>query len=194
MSSDTYPNFTSDHGFVAQIGNAGYSTMYNTYSDVEIPSGIEAYAGVVKGDNLSLVAITGAIAKEEPVVLEGAAGLYNFMPTTGISKAANNSLSGSNGAVTGNGSTIFALANGENGVGFYLVGDGVAIPAGKAYLVDGSLVKGFTFVFDDDATGIEETLSNSPLKGENIYNVAGQRINKMQKGINIVNGKKVMVK
>jgi hypothetical protein len=32
------------------------------------------------------------------------------------------------------------------------------------------------------------------LKGENIFNLAGQRIQKMQKGINIVNGKKVVLK
>ena len=75
--------------------------------------------------------------------------------------------------------------------------------AGKA-LLDAddvpSSVKAFTFVFEDDATGIEETLSNSPLKGENIYNLAGQMVNgksvngKLPKGIYIVNGKKIMVK
>lgn len=53
----------------------------------------------------------------------------------------------------------------------------------------GTEVKGF--VFEDGATGIK-TLFNSPLKGEDIYNLAGQRQNKAQKGINIVNGKKVL--
>ena len=50
------------------------------------------------------------------------------------------------------------------------------------------------FSIEDDPTGISETLSNSPLKGENIYNLAGQRISKMQRGINIVNGKKIVIK
>ena len=45
----------------------------------------------------------------------------------------------------------------------------------------------------DIETGIK-TLSNSPLKGENIYNVAGQRLNKMQRGINIKDGKKIIKK
>ena len=44
---------------------------------------------------------------------------------------------------------------------------------------------------EDIETGIK-ALSNSPLKGENIYNVAGQRLNKMQRGINIIKGKKVL--
>ena len=70
------------------------------------------------------------------------------------------------------------------------------VKAGKALLPasalsSGSPVKGFTFVFEDEEDGIK-TLSNSPLKGENIYNLAGQRISKMQKGINIVNGRKVL--
>ena len=55
-----------------------------------------------------------------------------------------------------------------------------------------SPVKEFlNFDFGEDADGIQ-TLSDSSLKGENIYNLAGQRLQKMQKGINIVNGKKVL--
>ena len=53
----------------------------------------------------------------------------------------------------------------------------------------GAEVKGF--VFEDGATDIR-TLSNSPLKGEDIYNMVGQRLNNAQKGINIINGKKIL--
>ena len=84
---------------------------------------------------------------------------------------------------------------------FKKVADGSTIPSGKAYLsvpngivsALSSGVKGFSFVFEDedDPDGIQ-TLSNSSLNGENIYNIAGQRLNRMQKGINIVNGNKVL--
>lgn len=50
-----------------------------------------------------------------------------------------------------------------------------------------------SYAGEDIETGIK-TLSNSPLKGENIYNVAGQRLNKMQRGINIKDGKKIIKK
>ena len=65
----------------------------------------------------------------------------------------------------------------------------------RAYFtVDGgSSVKALSFDFDDDATGIslmEE--GRSKMEDGAIYNVAGQRISKMQKGINIVNGKKIL--
>ena len=65
----------------------------------------------------------------------------------------------------------------------------------RAYfqLKEAAEVKGFELNLGDEATGIK-TLSNSPLKGEDIYNVAGQRLERTQRGINIVSGKKVIIK
>jgi len=50
---------------------------------------------------------------------------------------------------------------------------------------------------NDDATGINQLTTSSPLgelEGTLIYNLNGQRLNAPQKGINIINGKKVLVK
>ena len=48
---------------------------------------------------------------------------------------------------------------------------------------------------NDIITGISEINGQWSMdNGQSIYNVAGQRLSKMQKGINIVNGKKVLVK
>ena len=116
------------------------------------------------------------------------------MPTTGVSRAASNDLLGSDGNASG-GEGIYALAN-IGGVGFYPVTDtNIKIPAGKAYLNTGSLVKGFTFVFDeDDATGISLMEDGrSQMEDGAIYNLSGQRLSKAQKGINIVGGKKVVI-
>lgn len=80
---------------------------------------------------------------------------------------------------------------------------GRLIEAGKAYLqipTDqlniGGGIKGFSLVFDDDPTGIVEIEGGNSkiLEDTEIYNLAGQRLNKVQKGINIVNGKKIAVK
>jgi hypothetical protein len=46
----------------------------------------------------------------------------------------------------------------------------------------------------EEETGIEETLSPLPLKEGGLFNLNGQRINTLQKGLNIVDGKKVWVK
>ena len=49
--------------------------------------------------------------------------------------------------------------------------------------------------FDELPTAIESIQGvEFTVEGASIYNLAGQRINRMQKGINIVNGKKVIVK
>jgi hypothetical protein len=189
-----HPNFNQSLGFVNQISAAGYSTQYNTYSDVTIPSGIEAFAGVVNGEYLSLTPISSKIKAGEPVILKGTAGLYNFMPTTDAEAAASNSLLGSNGSITG-GTNIYALSQQSGEVGFYPVSSSIKIPEGRAYLniVGAPTVKGYTFVFDDDATAIEMVNGQSSMvNGQPIYNLAGQRISKMQKGINIVNGKKIL--
>lgn len=45
-----------------------------------------------------------------------------------------------------------------------------------------------------NATAINGISSNNNAKEQMIFNLAGQRLNKVQKGINIINGKKVVVK
>ena len=71
------------------------------------------------------------------------------------------------------------------------------IKANKAYIPKGLItedagVKAFTLIFDDDATGIHTVETVNAENAEQIFNLAGQRIQKMQKGINIVNGKKIL--
>ena len=63
----------------------------------------------------------------------------------------------------------------------------------RAYFTvnDGSSVKALSFDFDDDATGLKD-LNDFKDSNDLIYNLAGQRMSKMQKGINIINGKKIL--
>ena len=57
----------------------------------------------------------------------------------------------------------------------------------------GSGVKALSFDLDDDATAIEMVdAQHSAANDQTIYNVAGQRMSKVQKGINIINGKKIL--
>ncbi len=52
----------------------------------------------------------------------------------------------------------------------------------------------FTGEFETETTGIEETMYNKVEAKSEIYNLQGQRLSSLQKGLNIVNGKKVYVK
>ena len=78
---------------------------------------------------------------------------------------------------------------------FVKLGDaGNTVPANRAYLpinLGGAGVKSFALTFDN-ADGIART----QIEGgeERVYNLAGQRLQKAQRGVNIINGRKVLVK
>jgi hypothetical protein len=52
----------------------------------------------------------------------------------------------------------------------------------------------FTGEFGTETTGIQELKNSRIEKLKSIYNLQGQRLNSLQKGLNIVNGQKVYVK
>ena len=52
----------------------------------------------------------------------------------------------------------------------------------------------FTGIFDTNTTGIKENVTIGKLKDDRIYNLQGQRMSSLRRGVNIVNGRKVYVK
>ncbi len=86
--------------------------------------------------------------------------------------------------------TQYVLADNEGTIGFYKAAVGIDIPVGKAYIISTAGIKAFYFE-GNGATNIN-TIPTATLKEEAIFNLAGQRLSKMQKGINIVNGKKIL--
>ena len=73
-------------------------------------------------------------------------------------------------------------------------GDEASIKGFRAYFdLPGSAAVKALVIDGDDATGIEMVNGQSSMfNGESIYNVAGQRLDKVQKGVNITNGKKIL--
>lgn len=88
----------------------------------------------------------------------------------------------------------YVLQNQNDKVAFYAVSaeDPITVPAGKAYLTvpANTETKSINFPSATAINAIEALTSGSA----KIYDVNGREINKLQKGINIVNGVKVMVK
>lgn len=87
------------------------------------------------------------------------------------------------------------ILNKVNGVTDFYKANGKKVGANKAYLrIDKATAsKGISIGYADETDGIR-TIGNEPQKVDGIYNLSGQRVNKAQKGIYIVNGKKVVVK
>ena len=52
----------------------------------------------------------------------------------------------------------------------------------------------FTGIFDTNTTGIKENVTIEKCKDDRIYNLQGQRMSSLRRGVNIVGGRKVYVK
>ena len=184
-----------EHDVVVEITEAGYATLYIPDVDV-VADEIKAFTGEINGEKLELIPVKDKtsgvcfIPAQTAVILKGAPGIYSLIPGFGAAKIEGNVLKGSAEDVEATGK--YVLAKPEDGeVGFYLASGGT-IKAGKAYLeLPATEVKAFYFN-GEDATGINGLNDVNDLNDAAIYNVAGQRVSKLQKGINIVNGKKVL--
>lgn len=204
------PAFTVSAGGKDDVTNAYYATYYADHK-VTVPAGCEA-ASVNVEDSKMYLSYTWTAGDVIPantgvVIKANAAGTYTYAIATGEAKAVEgtNYLTG----LTAAGTTVapeagdykfYKLANGDNGIGFYYGADGGAAfntGANKAYLAVpaavAAQVKGFAFGEADEATAIFEIV-NENNAAKTIYNLNGQRVSKAQKGIYIVNGKKVMFK
>ncbi|MDD6500527.1 MAG: RICIN domain-containing protein [Bacteroidales bacterium] len=108
------------------------------------------------------------------------------------------------GVLTEGGATVptnsYALAvNKTTGKqGFYVTNGTVTCPQYKCYLTvsaESAAPKALFFPGGEgQQTGIENVFGGDENGTVTIYNLAGQRLNKLEKGINIVNGRKVLVK
>ena len=164
----------------------------------ETPEGLKAYiiTGVEEnGYTLKAQQVSGVVPAGTGLYIEAPEGTYtvNAAGSDSYTDVSANKLIG---VTTDTKAPVGSyLLQKQDKVGFYQVEEGteVTIPAGRAYLpasIASSEVKGLVISFDDDATGIANV--NVGNTNDPIYNLAGQRIQKMQKGVNIVGGKKVL--
>lgn len=172
----------------------GFATFASTealdFSDFETAGYTAWQATSTDGETIKFEQIKTAVAAGTGILLSGEAGaaIELNVANEGEDLTGTNLLVGFTEATEVADGEYFGLSGDE----FVKVKAGT-VPAGKALLRAsvGTSVKSFSFAFEGNATGIK-SLSDSPLQGETIVNLAGQRLQKIQKGINIVNGKKVL--
>lgn len=170
------------------VGSAGYTTFA---PDMNVrATGVTAYAA--KYDTKGFVNLTTIteIPAGAGVIIEASADDY-ALPVINEAAAIDNDLLVSDGSVAGDG-TIYALANGTSGIGFYKVKSGDKVPAGKAYLTISSSAREFIGFNGNETTGITNVAAEA--QNNTVYNLAGQRVANAQKGLFIVNGKKMVIK
>lgn len=165
---------------------------------VTIPDGVIAYTitGIDENGKLVLEQQSSIPAHTPVIVFSESTSDINAVqfgvPTTGEAKSAYLT-----GVYTATPAPVgsYVLQKQNDRVGFYRVIEGSqpTVGANRAYLDLANSSVGVKAFYMEDATAIqavEELLSG---KAE-IYDLAGRRQQKLQKGINIVGGKKVLVK
>ena len=185
-------NLTSDkwHTFIAPGHNVDFTgTNVEAYKITGIEGEGVAYAItesvniVPAGEAVIVRSAGGSGAYQIPVTKTSVAFTDNMLKVTTASLSVPQA------------NTIYCLAEQDGFQGFYPQNAGKSLAKGKVYLdLSEYSEKPYCIVFSrEDATGINEGLriNNEELfEGDIcIYNLAGQRLNKPQLGINIVKGK-----
>lgn len=195
------------------IGNTGYATIYLPFG-VTMPYGLTAYAVTSTDNGKATLTRVKSIPANQGAILKGEPGTtYTLTINDEINSEEtpvweNNKLSGStmDSYVEGEG---YVLADGTNGVGLYRAElnktstgadpadgqDGTHFQnnGNKAYLkitVPGARFLSFDF---DTVTGLDVISGTEPASTESVvYDLSGRRVRNAQKGLYIVNGKKVV--
>ncbi len=177
---------------------AGYATLYAPVA-LSIPENVTAYTGTINGEYLTLKAVEGTIPANTGVILEANEGTYNFAVAADVAAIEDNDLTGSAPKSTKNDAKkVYTLQNGSNGVGLYLFkgqnaqGETTYINGFRAWVeLDAETTVNALRITRGDETRIEQIINNENLV---IYDLAGRRVEKMEKGIYIVNGRKVVIR
>lgn len=182
------------------VDEMGYATLYLPFAvapDRTSGADIEAYTGkITKRDNCTYLALkelpSEVIPKNTPVVLKAQPGEYTFHKENDVAWTADNDLWGTYEELSSDVRSYTLDKPGSDPVGFYRNPSGVIKPF-SAYVYYHNYNDVYAFCFnEDDAVGIEAIDNGQQTTDNEIYNLAGQRLSKMQKGIYIVKGKKVL--
>lgn len=182
-----------------EISSARLATFCLPYN-ATIPDGLTVYTATDNGEFVKLTAIgNGNIAAGEGVVLHGEAGTYTFVATAeDVSATAGNQMVGVTEETELNASdNAYLLTRDKNtpAIAFRKLATTYTLGANKAYLKldNGSESRQLiSVVWDDNATGIYDLREKKEENDGAIYTLAGQKLTRTQKGINIINGKLVI--
>ena len=175
---------------------------YSSPFPVKLPEGVDAYIAKQEGENIVLQKITGALPANTGVILSSENATDYYIPTartteTEATEIADNKLVATTGSAVADDVNAYILSKNDTKAVFKkLSATKRTIAQYKAYLkLDaGTQPANLSLAFaGSNLTGIQNVTETSA-KSKTAYDLAGRKVGKLQKGIYIVNGKKVIVK
>lgn len=205
---------SSFRAYTINVQGVSYSlTMAGQYATVclpfysVVPEGITLYknSAVAEDNTLTLVAVASGsmLMPNTPYIVEATqSGTYvfsNTSATTSDSPVTEGNLTGvlaAAGASVPEGGYVLARNKETGHQAFYLTDGSVTCPQYKCYLTLSSVESAPKAVYfpGEVQTGIDGLFGSEENGKVTIFNLAGQQLNKLERGINIVNGRKVLVK
>ena len=164
-----------------QLTGNYFRTFYDSQIAHILPTGVKAYKGKIEGNSLVLTAIEAKDDDDNDIIPKNVPVILRMMPNeeAGV-------------PIPGD---LYQIKTKQ--ISFYEWSTH-PLEAHKAYVIKDSAnpAKALTFRFEEDVTGINETIKDFMFNDSNmvIYNLNGIRLSKPQKGLNIINGRKVWVK
>ena len=201
--TDGYPfkapaDFTATAAsYTTTITAAGAGTLCLPF-EATIPGGVEAWTlAYTSGDAAVATPVETTIPANTPVLLNGS-GSKTFSGSGAVSASATNV----SGALTGvfAAATVpvnsYVLQKQSEKVGFFKVTGAKTINPFRAYLTAETPAPGLSIIFpeDNDVTGISEIEKMRNADNVTIFDLQGRKVAQPQKGLYIVNGKKVIFK
>lgn len=181
-----------------KISSAGYATFCLPYN-ATIPNGLTAYTATDNGESVTLTAKAGRkIAAGEGVVLKGDEGTYTFVAAEHVDTTEGNQMVGvteDTKLTERNNAYMLTRKIDDGSIAFRLLKTNYTLKANKAYLKasnTANIRELIPALWDDNATGIDNIAKDEVTATGAIYNLAGQKLMRAQKGINIINGKLVI--
>lgn len=182
---------TSKPEVTISLGEGEWGTVMLPFAVAGLPGGVTAYTcAETNGDMLVLKEVT-ELAPNKPYILKGE---WN---ETLIGDAQGTAISNTEGLLTGvyadteiAATNHYFLDTKDNRAGFYGAEEAVQVSANTVYLTQESAEPVFFF------EGIPTSIGGVKVASEklSIYDLSGRKVEKMVKGVYIVNGKKVSIK
>lgn len=183
------------------ISTAGMATYYTDCAlDFTGLTDMWAYIATLSGDDITFTRVNKVPANTGVLLYNpNKTNASNVVPVaTGDMDVVNGNKFVGTLSVIANltGDNNYILNNGSEGLGFYKVASsGSKVGVHRAYLdASGATSRSFIGLDDDGTTTGIKAVENSQSAFGEFYNLKGQRVTAPQKGLYIVNGKKVMFK